>query len=189
MDHAPLSVLLHGFLLSLDQREFIGKFSPQRGLRQGDPLSPYLFIIFLETLSCVLNKLDAEGKCKGLKLSNNGISLSHLFFADDCLIFFEPSLDSCRFLSQTLENFGRVSGQCINHQKSYITFSPNTPSTFARRFKSFFRVPISSNPAPYLGLPLHITAGKKLCFNFIVDKAQNALAGRKSDISQAANFR
>lgn len=159
------------------------RFSPQRGLRQGDPLSPYLFIIFLETLSCVLNRLDEEGKSKGLKLSRNGPSLSHLFFAD-CLIFFKPSLESCGILNQTLEKFSKASGHCINHQKSYITFSPNTPSTFARHFKSFFRVSISTDPTPYLDLPLNITADKRLCFNFIVDKAQKALAGWKSDISQ-----
>lgn len=68
------------------------RFFPQRDLRQGDPLSLYLFIIYLETLSYVLARLNEEGKCKGLQLSRNGESLSYLFFADDCLIFFNLPL-------------------------------------------------------------------------------------------------
>lgn len=164
------------------------KFIPQRGLRQEDPLSPYLVIIYLETLSCVLNRLNEEGKCKGLKLSRNGVSRSHLFFADDCLIFFEPSLESCGTLNQALESFSRFFGQCINHEKSHFSFSLNIPSVFARRFKSFFHVPVSTEPVPYLGLPISISANKRHYFNFIVEKAQKALAGWKTSISQAGKL-
>lgn len=166
--HQCYSTVSFSLLLNGNQSE---KFIPQRGLRQGDPLSPYLFIIYLETLSCVLNSLNEEGNCKGLKLSRNGVSLSHLFFADDCLIFFKPSPESCGFLNQALENFSRFSRQCINHNKSHISFSPNVPSTFARGFRSFFHVPISTKPVPYLGLPISIYANKRHCFNFILERA------------------
>lgn len=136
----------------------------------------------------VLNHLDVSGKCKGLKLSRTGISLSHLFFADDCLIFFEPSSDSCEHLKKALVSFSHFSGQNINRHKSRITFRPNTPLAFSRRFQDFFNVPISSEPVPYLGLPLEVKANKRDCFKFIVDRAEKALAGCKSDISQAGKL-
>lgn len=66
-------------------------------------------------LSCVVNHLDFLGLCKGLKLTRNGVSLSHLFFVDDCLIFFEPSFDNCGHLKRALEGFSLYSGQCVNH--------------------------------------------------------------------------
>lgn len=116
-------------------------------------------------------------------MSRTGVSLSHLFFADDCLIFFEPTIDDCRHLKRALENFNFFSGQITNRQKFHITFSPNTP-TFSRRFQDVFHVSVSSEPVPYLELPLEITANKWDCFKFIVDRAKNALAGCMSDISQ-----
>lgn len=90
------------------------KFIPHRGLRQGDPLSPYLFIIFMESLSCALNHLDQSNIFKGIKLSINGSSVSHLFFADDCRIFFHPTLQACASLRDPLQQFSLFSGQTIN---------------------------------------------------------------------------
>lgn len=164
------------------------RFQPQHGLRQGDPLSPYLFILYMEALSSALNHLDAFKLCKGLKLSVNGPSLSHLFFADDCLIFFQPTLSSCAKLRDTLLHFGLFSGQNINHQKSSITLSPNIPRVFRRRFQSFFHIPVNTDLASYLGLPLGVSENKRGCFQFIIDKTQQALAGWKSTLSQAGKL-
>lgn len=64
---------------------------PQRGLRQGDPLSPYLFVLTLETISCLLEKSHLEGNLKGLQLNSNCPTLTHLLFADDALLFAEAT--------------------------------------------------------------------------------------------------
>ena len=64
-----------------------GLFSPKRGLRQGDPLLPFLFILGLEVLSRLLFRKEALGNIKGLKISRNNPAIHHPFFADDLLIF------------------------------------------------------------------------------------------------------
>lgn len=60
---------------------------PQRGLRQGDPLSPYLFILAMESLSYMLSNAIVEGKINGLKISSFTLAMTHLFFANDSIIF------------------------------------------------------------------------------------------------------
>ena len=84
----------------------------------------------MDSLSCSLNFLDSSHLCKGIKLPRHSPSVSHPFFADGCLIFFEPTPESCIHLCSTLSNFNLYSGQCINHAKSFITFCPNTPIPF-----------------------------------------------------------
>lgn len=55
-------------------------FSPQRGLRQGDPLSPIYFIICAEVFSCLLSKANFEGRLHGVKVGRQSPDISHLFF-------------------------------------------------------------------------------------------------------------
>ena len=65
---------------------FTTKILPQHGLRQGDPLSPYLFILCAEGLSAMLQKAESEHKIEGIKISRHAPRVNHLFFADDSLI-------------------------------------------------------------------------------------------------------
>jgi hypothetical protein len=62
-------------------------FKPSRGIRQGDPLSPYLFIICAEVLSSLLSQAANSGWLTGVPSSPRGPRLNHLFFADDSLLF------------------------------------------------------------------------------------------------------
>lgn len=67
--------------------EKVSFVSPQRGLRQGDPLSPYLFLLFTEGFSNLIQKAVNCGKITSVRISRGGPTLSPLFFADDSLIF------------------------------------------------------------------------------------------------------
>ncbi|KAM1262570.1 hypothetical protein ACFX13_028354 [Malus domestica] len=62
-------------------------FKPTRGLRQEDPISPYLFLFLSEVLSLVVSKVVQQGYLEGIRISTSGPMLSHLLFVDDTLIF------------------------------------------------------------------------------------------------------
>lgn len=70
-------------------------FNPSRGLQQGDPFSPYLFILMAGTFSRMLNQWALMRMLKGIKLARLCPPLSHLFFADDSLFFLKASAHDC----------------------------------------------------------------------------------------------
>jgi len=66
---------------------------PIRGLKQGDPLSPYFFIICVEGLSTLTRKAKVRGGTNDVKIRNNPPIISHILFADDCFLFFRANVD------------------------------------------------------------------------------------------------
>lgn len=79
-----------------------GRFKPSRGLRQGDPLFPYLFILCTEVLSGMCDKALANGSFPGIKVARNCPLINHLLFADDTMFFGKSSPTSCATLSSIL---------------------------------------------------------------------------------------
>lgn len=71
--------------------EQLEEFKPQRGIRQDDLISPYIFVLCMETLGHIINQSVLKGEWKPIKISRLGQSLSHLFFADDLILFAEAS--------------------------------------------------------------------------------------------------
>jgi hypothetical protein len=109
-----------------------GLFYPKRGLRQGDSLSPFLFILGSEVLSCLLFREEAYGNLKGLKIARNTLAIHHPLFADDLLIFGKATLKEATSIQSFLKKYYFWSDQSINNGKSSIRFSSNThPSTVA----------------------------------------------------------
>ncbi|KAA3465141.1 reverse transcriptase [Gossypium australe] len=101
-------------------------FKPIRGLRQGDPLSPFLFLICSEGLSSLMRSAQKKGLIRGAKASRRGPEISHLLFADDCILFGEASEKGARILKDILKEYEGCSGQCIDFNKSTIFYSSNT---------------------------------------------------------------
>jgi hypothetical protein len=104
----------------------VGHIIPSRGLRQGDPLSPYLFIICAEALSAMLTRAEQKGVITGVPTSKQGPRLSHLFFVDDSLLFCKANSVEWRRLTKILEQYERASGQKLNKEKTSLFFSRNT---------------------------------------------------------------
>lgn len=92
-------------------------FQPKRGIRQDDPLSPYLFIIVANVISLLMKKATAEGKIKGIKLNRNCPTLSHLLFANDSIFFLDGKLSECQNLANILNKYCVATGQVINLNK------------------------------------------------------------------------
>lgn len=96
------------------------EFSPQRGLRQGDSLSPFLFNIVAEGLNILMNRAFKKRIIKGVKVGVNEVVISHLQFANDSIIFCEADLDQIVFIKQILRCFEILSGMRINFHKSVV---------------------------------------------------------------------
>ena len=103
-----------------------GIIAPSRGLRQGDPLSPFLFLFCAEGLDAILRKSAREREIEGFSLCRNGPKLTHLFFTDDRLIFYRSTLEECQKIQTLLGYYEAVSGQMVNQVKTTFFFSRNT---------------------------------------------------------------
>ena len=130
-----------------------GYIKPSRGLRQGDPLSPYLFLLCAEGLSALIRKAEREKAIRGIAICRGGPRLSHLFFADDSVIFCRASQHDGGALYAILKLYERASGQKINEAKRAIFFSKNTPNSIRSDILSMFGTSSSSQFEKYLGLP------------------------------------
>uniref|UniRef100_A0A2N9IM41 Reverse transcriptase domain-containing protein n=1 Tax=Fagus sylvatica TaxID=28930 RepID=A0A2N9IM41_FAGSY len=130
-----------------------GYIIPTRGLRQGDPLSPYLFLLCAEGLSALLKKSSTEGQLKGLQTNRLGPWVSHLFFADDSLLFGKASLAESREFMKILKLYEESSDQQLNREKTTIFFSSNTLPATRQAIQDFWGSNGVQNFDKYLGLP------------------------------------
>ena len=100
-------------------------FQPSRGIRQRDPLSPYLFILCMEILGAyILDKCD-DNLWDPISASRGGVAFSQLFFADDLVLFTKTDVKNCRAIRDVLDTFCYLSGQKVSAKKSRVFFSPN----------------------------------------------------------------
>ena len=88
----------------------VGPITPKRGLRQGDFLSPYLFIICAEGLLTLIQKAKAAGSLHGVKVCRGALNVSHLLFVDDCFLFFRASMEECNVMKGILTVYESASG-------------------------------------------------------------------------------
>ena len=113
------SIKLNGRLLD--------DFLPSRGLQQGDPLSPFLFLFVADALSALLSKSVSEGSLNGVSICRGAPVISHLLFADDSLLFFKAEVQQAERVKQVLVEYGQATGQLINPEKCSIFFGETCP--------------------------------------------------------------
>ncbi|XP_073311023.1 uncharacterized protein [Primulina huaijiensis] len=157
--------------------ELVGNISPSRGLRQGDPLSPYLFVLCAHGLSSALISLENRRLLSGVRIAPSCPSISHLFFADDSLLFFRATLEDCMVVRNCLELYERASGQLINFEKSSLLFSPNTNEQVCDQIKSALAIPVVQGHDVYLGLPVASCRSKKIQFRYLVERIVQRIQG------------
>lgn len=99
---ATYSVLING--------EPKGFVTLTRGIKQGNPLSPYLFLFCTEGLVVMIRKAEEARNLQGVLSSNGGVRLSHLLFANDSFIFCQATMEKCQQLLAILEQYEAASG-------------------------------------------------------------------------------
>jgi len=162
------------------------RFTLERGLRQGDPLSPYLFLIYAEGFSALLNQAEEEGRIEGEKVCQNAPSVSHLLFADDSLILFRANRDDALQLQRILDVYEECSGQTINRDKSAIMFSPNTSSTDKGVVMEALNIQRETMNERYLGLPVFVGQSRKKVFSYLKDRVWKHILGWKEKMLSRA---
>uniref|UniRef100_A0A453EYZ0 Reverse transcriptase domain-containing protein n=1 Tax=Aegilops tauschii subsp. strangulata TaxID=200361 RepID=A0A453EYZ0_AEGTS len=105
----------------------LDSFAPSRGLRQGDPLSPFMFLFVADGLSAILKHGVASNSITPVKICRRAPGISHLLFADDTLLFFEASRAQAENVKGCLELYAKATGQCLNYNKCSILFGDSCP--------------------------------------------------------------
>ena len=163
-----------------------GKITPTRGLRQGDLISPYLFLLCAEGLSAMLRRDESGKNLKGISVCRGAPRVSHLLFADDCIFFYKASTEEGLKVTKILEDYERESEQKLNKEKTSLFFSKNTKVEVQEVVKDMFGAQIILQHEKYLGLPPLVGRGKKKAFNRIKAQVGRKIASWKGKLLSPA---
>jgi mannosylglycoprotein endo-beta-mannosidase len=151
-----------------------GYFDSNRGIRQGDPLSPYLFVMVMEFWSIHMDLATIKGSIQNYKRGRN-LQISHLLFADDLLVFCRANTKSFRGLNILLKDLNRNTGLSMNKAKSKAYFSRGVTGKAA--LCSRLGVSLGTLPFKYLGIPLSPNYPKARNYLPLLDKLRAKFEG------------
>ncbi|CAJ2673682.1 unnamed protein product [Trifolium pratense] len=156
------------------------EFPFERGLRQGDPLSPFLFLLAAEGLNVLMEAMVDRNMFTGYSVGNLAqVSVSHLQFADDTLLMGTKSWANVRALRAVLVLFESMSGLRVNFHKSMLV-GVNIPDSWLGEAASALCCKVGKIPFLYLGLPIGGDP-RRLCFwEPVLDRLKNRLSGWRS---------
>lgn len=154
-------------------------FQPLRGLRQGDPLSPYLFVLCMERLCHMIERSIARKQWKPISISCGGPKLSHICFADDLILFAEASVSQIGIIRGVLESFCNASGQKVSLEKSKIYFSKNVSRDLENLISAESGIKSSKDLGKYLGMSVLQKRINKDTFGEVIERLISRLAGWK----------
>lgn len=130
-----------------------GYFQCKNGLRQGDPLSPYLFVLSMEIMTAFLNSKLQNDASFGYHWRTQQLKLSHVIFADDIFVFCRGDQPSIKLLLDSISHFSNCSGLKLNTEKC-LAFFCNVPADIVMSTLNTYGFSHGSLPITYLGLPL-----------------------------------
>ena len=159
-----------------------GNIIPTRGIRQGDPLSPYLFLLCLEGLNGLIQHAVDGGQIKGFSLCRSGPKISHLFFANDSLLFCRARVGDVGSIQALLNLYEKASVQKINSAKTTLFSSKNVSYSIKETIKNLLGVAEIKEYEKYLGLPAVVGRNKKASLNYIKDRVWGKLQGWKEKL-------
>ncbi|KAL4396469.1 hypothetical protein AHAS_Ahas01G0095000 [Arachis hypogaea] len=157
--------------------EILRKIKPQRGLRQGDPLLPYLFILAAEVFTVLMDEARREGRILGFRIVPTVPNITHLLFADDCIIFAEASEKEIFKIVTILNEYTEALSQRLNLNKSGITFCNQVSIQNRVNIEEILGMPAWESPGKYLGLPAIWGRSLYRALAWIEEKIMNKLEG------------
>jgi hypothetical protein len=155
------------------------RFVPSRGLRQGDPLSPYLFLFCVEGFSMLLHQAQREKQIARVSFGPQGPTITHLLFADDSIVFLEASIESLGVLHNILQVYEECSGQRVNRQKSSIFFGKGSSDEDKTGLKEAIDISCEALSEKYLGLPTVVGRSKDGAFKHLPERSWGKVHGWK----------
>lgn len=161
------------------------EFSPKRGLRQGDPLSPLLFNLVAEVLHKLIEKGVAEGIIDPILINKNGFQISHLQYADDTIIFLRNDFSSIQGIKSILRVFQCLTGLKINFHKSTLYGFYESQETLME-WADFLGCDIGSSQLTYLGTDILTSSSKIKFWDPLIGKFQKRLQSWKSSSTTQA---
>lgn len=129
-------------------------FCPTRGLRQGDPLSPFLFLLVAEGLSTLIRNAIQQGNLKDLRICRRALGISHLLFADDSLLFFWASADHAQVIKRILSTYQVATGQLLGPAKCSLMMGNACDQHEENIVKHILQIQSAAFDEKYLGLPV-----------------------------------
>ncbi|KAJ1687942.1 hypothetical protein LUZ63_019332 [Rhynchospora breviuscula] len=166
-----------------------GFIRPTRGLRQGCPMSPYIFILTMEILSRILQISLQNRVLKGLRLAATAPYLTHIMYADDLIILGTADREEIQNLKHILMCFGEASGLEINPAKSKLWFTKTCHENMREMIITEFQAQLARNDEKYLGAFVMAKGGAKRTENMLIDRLTEKFAGWKcSMLSHAGHL-
>ncbi|KAJ3704591.1 hypothetical protein LUZ61_008296 [Rhynchospora tenuis] len=159
-----------------------GFIRPTQGLRQGCPMSPYVFIIAMEALSRWLQEATAQGVLKGVRVAHTSPILTHAIYADDLILMGDTSTAEVDAFVNIMHKFGYVSGLHINPSKSRLWFSKNCDDLTVNRVQEAWRATRVQHDEKYLGIMIGPRGDSKKNGDLLLEKMKQKLAGWKSNM-------
>ena len=173
-----ISILFNG--------EALNPIYPSKGIRRGDPLSPYLFILCMDFLGQLIEEKCNAKLWQPVKASQSGLAFSHLFFADDLLLFAKADYINCSTIRDVLDDFCSISGQTVSEAKSKVYFSPNVDKDTRDSLCDILGFTSTPSLGRYLGIPLKHPSSSSQDFNFVLDRVKQKLSRWKASMLSLA---
>ncbi|KAA3473888.1 Retrovirus-related Pol polyprotein LINE-1 [Gossypium australe] len=169
----------------------LDKFIPSRRVRQGDPLSPYLFVLVMERLGHMIEATMERGSWEPLLLSRKGPISSHLFFANDLMLFCRADDKDVDCLNHVLNSFCHYSCLHFNRLKTNVFFSRNLSKKVTSSLSAKLGFTKVDDLGKYLGVPFFRKKVRVDTFQFLVDKFRAKVNGwdvRKLSLASPFNL-
>ncbi|XP_042944607.1 uncharacterized protein LOC122278487 [Carya illinoinensis] len=163
------------------------KFKPTGGICQEDPISLYICILCAETLLALLHKAEERGDITNVPIGRGSTRVSHLFFADDSLLFCQASPMELSNIMAILDTYEHASGQVLNRDKSSVFFSKNTKKEMQAHVLQHIGMKSTGTFEKCLGLPAILGRIRVIAFHSFIDKTWSHIVNWKTNQFSSAS--